>query len=294
MTKTQFFQKFIALVAIIGLLGPSLVSAQSEAVRSAREELVKSAEKLDELNSSETILTPAEAAEQEFRANQTAVSGVLSLTQAEISDLRNGLNDLKNVEAEFALLRITFLQTLNDYDEYLAQVEKDLENALTVDEVRSVAKSFKEWRGSGYDLEVVKMINFRVVFQMKSILKKVDERITKISAEVKRLKTVKIKTIGPESFLNQATSNIKLGRELTARAQEALRDYLPKSEEELAKEKALVATLSEPVTMSADSKPKDEVRKPTIGQIIESASTRAKDAYKNLIDLNQSLKSLLK
>ncbi len=292
--KTKPFQKTVILFVALGLISPLLVGAQSEAVRSAREELVKSSEKLDELSASENVLTPEEATEQEFRTSQAAVAGAISLTRAEISDLRDGLSDLKNVEADFALLRIAFLQTLNDYDDYLTKVEQDLESTLTLDEVRSIAKTFKGWRAGSYDQEIIKMINFRVVFQMKSILKKVDERISKISGEIKRLKTVKMKTAGPESFFNQATANIKLGRELTSRAQEALRAYLPKTQEELAAETIAAAALAEPTTLTLEVKPKDEVRKPTVGQIIESASTRVKDAYKNLIDLNQSLKPLLK
>ncbi len=291
------YKKRVILIAItIILTTPLLTSAQSDSVKSARSEVVKSAEKLEVIDKSGEVLTKKEAATQEFLATKEALSTVVDLSLAEVKDIEKSLDELKKgLEDTYALKRIVFLEELNNYEDYLGETASDIKDSIDKSEIQVIAKSFKIWRTEAYEPEIKKMIQFTIVFQTKNTIKKADERISKITTDIKKIKTLRLKPGIIESFLLQASGHIKIAKELEREAQDLLNNLLNPPEVLDVSENTTISPQNTEIANpenSINTEPQETAK--TIETLIESATAKVKEAYQALIDLNKAIKGTLK
>lgn len=272
----RFKNLIIFTLLTAGLFLNKDVGAQSEAIKSARQEVVES---LDELNGAkEEILSPAEKEKRELALKKSALQKILTLSILETENIKEKLFSLKDkdIKAEFLVFREQLIENLDSALERFRETEDSLENDLELSEVEMIAGDLSDWRDASYAPESKKAIDFITVFQNKSILKTADQRFGKISAELKKIKSGK-QTRQPA--LNQAAQNLKEARELQDRAMSLLATYLPKTEGEATLERE---TAAEAVDLNAET----DTPAQTIRHLVSKSLSKTKEAYKHFLDLN--------
>jgi len=258
-------KKYLSVFLIIAGLLSQEAAAQSEAVRSAREEVIATVDKLAEIQ--EQDLTPEAKEREEIALKKTALQKIINLSAAETLDLKDKLASLTGVETQLISLQDQLLTKLEDYLAYFDDTNRALEIISRREEIQNLAGDFKDWREVSYNQELKKAIDFILVFQNKSLLKTAQERLIKFASEVRKTKLVR------ESYqplLNEAARNLREAREANNRALSLLGDYLEKS-------------LAGEVLTKLNSIP--QTREPSLRELVETSLTKIKAAYKSLIDL---------
>lgn len=144
-------------------------SAQSDAVKSA----------LNELEAPDHELTPLEQ-----------FLGVLDVLEAQVTDLEQGLNALKGLDSDALDQRAEYLSFLSEVGSYLIALRLDAE-VESVD-IKFLAEDLKLWKEEVFDPEVQEILNFSLVFQARSVLKTAESRYLKIRSDVEKLMDLKI------------------------------------------------------------------------------------------------------
>lgn len=287
----------ILLAFFISALPASQVNAQSETVKSAREEVQASADKLTAVQ--EENLTAEEKAEKETALKKEALGKIIALTVLEAEELKNKIESLTDIEAEFLILRDDFLNKLAVFPEYLDDFTAAHEASFDLVPLEKLAGDFQAWRAASYDPEVKKMVDFIIVFQSKNLLRVADQRFTKISVELKKIKLPFGKTRSDIWLnLNQAALNLSEARIANAQAMVLLLEYLPKTEPA---DKTEVKTetkeeISDKISLltSDDPSPANEPveDKPTVRDAVQKSILGLRFAYENFIALAELFKKL--
>jgi len=246
-----------AFLIIAGLLSYEAADAQSEAIRSARQEVIATVDKLVEIQGQN--LAPEAKEREEIALKKTTLQKIINLSVIETLDLKNKLASLAGVEAELIVLEDQLLTKLEDYLAYFDGVREVLEVTSTREQVQKLAGDFKDWREVSYNQELKKVVDFILVFQNKTLLKTAQERLTKFVSEIRKTKLSRGAT---QPLLNEAALNLREAREANNRALNLL---APSS--------------SAPQTQSA-----------SLRDSVETSLTKIKAAYKNLIDLADLVK----
>ncbi len=167
-------------VAAVNLLVATPVLAWDLAPRaSAQSDAVKSA--LDELESPDHELSPLEQ-----------FLGVLDVLDAQIVDLENSLVALRGLSSDQVSQRGEYLLFLEESASYLTALRLDTD-AEEVD-VKFLADDLKTWKEEIFDPEVQEILNFSLILQARSILRTAELRYLKIRSDVERLSDLKILT----------------------------------------------------------------------------------------------------
>ncbi len=284
----KLFGFFVSLALI---LLPLASYGQPEAIKSAREAVIETLDKLAAVREQE--LNPRDKERREFELKKLALNKIADLSLLETEDLETKLEALSEIPAEFLILKDSFLIALANFLEVLSGFKKQLLISNDLATVQNLAGEFKNWREAIYNPEVKKIAALMSVFQNKKLLKVADARFELIAGEIRRLKPAP-KSI-PENWLallNQAALKLKSARELNAEAINQLLNYLPVIEEtpvDIAED----TPMREPKELKPETEkpePSAPEAEPTIGELTGQSIAQIREAYQNFIRLNNFIK----
>lgn len=264
----------LAIAALLAFQGTAY--AQPEAVKAAREAVVESIERLEEIRSLPSV-NQDERDEIELELRRDALKKIIAFTVLETAELKTKMERLKDVEAPFIILEDPYLETLERFLDDLKTNQGALDQALTSDEVRKIAGAFAEWRASNYNPAMRRMTAFALAFQNRTLLKVADQRFIKVASDLKKSK------IGQEiwqGLLGGAALRLREAREHNNQAINALSQFLP-TEQNLS-----------PSMQEADSPPEEPREEPetAVKYLVEKSLGSMRGAYKNFLELNELLK----
>ena len=277
--------KHFSIAVFIFALGVFLAGtpalAQPEEIKSAREDLILSAEKLSQTKDAE--LTPEKKAERDFELKRAALGKIISFSILETQDIKRRLLIVAEVEAELSVLRDYFLAELEDYLDHLGVAENILKISVDLNAVQKLAADLDGWRESIYNPELKKMMDFVLAFQNKTLLKIADQRFIKMAAEFKKAKTGKLSQTLVLNLLGEAALSLRAARETSNETAKLLLRYLPESQDG---ESADAPSGQEEILPPEPA----ENEKPGIRDLIAHSLSKIRDAYKNFIELNDLAK----
>ena len=161
---------------------PFFVSAQSEKLQSALEQVQESAGLIDETS--------------DLASRKTALQNIFDLTKAEISDLLS-----KNLSASDSLLISRYTARMNLLEQQLAS------SHLTLDGLKTMASDFADWRKQIYEPETKQMLNNLLLAQAEQVFETAQNRLNKITADIGRLTL--ITTPADTKILNRSLTAAK-------------------------------------------------------------------------------------
>ena len=135
-------------------------------------------------------LTEQEKEQKEIQARAEALNKVLSLTLLEDEDLKNKLNNLKDLNAENEKTRDALLGLLEENKNVYGTIRDRLVDDITPSEVKELAKDFKDWHTLVYIPKTENIVAFTLVFQEKTILNLTGNRLEKIKLDLEKLEKI--------------------------------------------------------------------------------------------------------
>lgn len=189
-------------------------NAQSEDLKTAKEAVQQSYDKLVEVQGEQT-LTKEEQAKQELEALIAALKEVVQFTITETESLIQHLSAIKGLSVETAKLQLDYLKELDEFliyqQEFLIKITPQEEvGALTLVEIKQLALDFKNWRETVYDPEIKKIVSFIMVFKGSELLSIATSRFNKIALDLRLFqnsKLIKVDLLMP--VLQQAGDYLK-------------------------------------------------------------------------------------
>ena len=276
------------IAGVFVLLGASAAApayAQPEPIKTAREAVIESIGKLEDLKKNEAI-EPVERLKQETELKREALGFIIDLSILETKNIEDKLSAIE-VNLAFEDLRGEFIEATEGYAEYFGAMRSLLKRTDDLDGIQKIAGQLKDWRALTYDPGIAKAIDLILVFQNRDALGVADQRFEKLSAELKRRATKIRQSWQP--LLLRASNDLEKAYELNDAAIELLNGYLPKEQPEEGLEaptEAIGETISVPTTAVAD----DALPAATIRQLVEQSIGKIKEAYGKFISLNDFLK----
>ncbi len=122
----------------------------------------------------------------DLNARKQILNDVLTESNGEIKDLETKLNSL-NLNNNWNDIRQNFLNNLSDYQDYYQKKSDEIANATTVDEIKSIAKSLKNWRENIYSPKLEEITNLFLLSGNSSLLNITQNRIDKISDDINKI-----------------------------------------------------------------------------------------------------------
>lgn len=179
------------LVALAMSAAPvARVHAQSQGVQKAFESVKES---LDSLVTAKDDRQP-----MELSLRIETLRKVLDLSLAEAKDTRVKLLELENLKGNEAVWRDISADTMKDALDYFQSQKQyldDNEKTLAIDEVKGVAKDFKDWRDKNYLPTFSAVRDYFLVNQQDKTIETARKRWQKIDADVQKLEKAKVKGI---------------------------------------------------------------------------------------------------
>ncbi|MEK7554604.1 MAG: hypothetical protein AAB518_01295 [Patescibacteria group bacterium] len=265
------------IAGFIAVFGISLVStahAQPEPIKTAREAVIESIEKLDALKRDETI-DPIERMKRETELKREALTNIIELSTLETENIREKLEDIE-VTLAFEDFRIELVQATNGYVKYFDAAQNLLKGTESLDGIQTIAGQLKDWRILTYDPGIAKAVDLVLVFQNREALDIADQRFEKLSIELRR-RAVRIRQSW-QPLLLRASGDLDEAHRLNEAAIELLNEYLPKDEAAATEENTLAEVESEVVSDH------------TVRKFVEGSITKVKEAYGKFISLSDFLK----
>ena len=171
---------FLCLIAG-GLFFNALNVYAQEELKSALKDVAGKINKLAEVKK-DADLTEQEKEQKEIQARAEALNKVLSLTLLEDEDLKNKLNNLKDLNAENEKTRDALLGLLEENKNVYGTIRDRLVDDITPSEVKELAKDFKDWHTLVYIPKTENIVAFTLVFQEKTILNLILSRLFFLSS----------------------------------------------------------------------------------------------------------------
>ncbi len=270
-----FFNRavLIAFAFAIFVVPYNSVHAQSDEVKSARDKVTESADKLTKLKAE------AVAPLDELSVKKTALKGVLDLSLAEAKNLYDQVSMFEEHESELVILQQELLDNLQSFTAHLVAEKTRFEGVTDIDGIKLFAQTLNNWRTNVYNPEVTKAIEFRLVMRTQEVLKTTDERFIRLSQLVKRTKSIQGKTGEGETLLNQAARNIKDARIAYGEARQALIGYVPVVESNA------IGLIVPSISKGEIAKPIALPEKRRISDLVGDAFMSLKGAYDSFLKL---------
>jgi hypothetical protein len=270
--------KFIAILIIFIISAPSLrvyIHAQ-ENLKSALKEAMQKIEMIGEIKEKEN-LSVKEKIEMEIQTRKEALLKIFEFTLLEDENLKNKLTGIKNLNQIQEQIREVLLNALKENENAHQEMQKRLENAKTLDEVKQLATDFKNWRALVHNPKMEKIIAFTLIFQEKNVLKISQDRLEKIKIDLEKLEKMKIlKKEEISGYLAEAVANLEKAVALNRQAEDTL--FLI-----LAKEVTLIAPTEE--IQNEENK-----ETPSVKSLVEESLKYVKETYGSFIKISKLVK----
>lgn len=170
--------------------------AQSDALKSAYDEVVETAGKV---------------------SPKVSLQKVIEFLSAQVQDAKNSLALLRGLNEDQGRQRQALVRFLNEAELYLNNI--DLENT----EVKIAVEELKDWREQAFNPQLKKVSEFLLVFQARGVLNTAETRALKIRADLERLSDLKIiKKDKPQNLLNEANLLLVSAEDLWGKAEKML------------------------------------------------------------------------
>lgn len=187
----KYVSAFTLLVVIAASATPALrVHAQSQGVQKAFESVKES---LDNLVTAKDDRQP-----MELTLRIETLKKVLNLSLTEAKDTRIKLIELENLKGNEEAWRDIAVDTMKDAADYFSSQEQyinDNEKIFTVDDVKSAAKDFKDWRDKNYLPAFSAIRDYFLINQQDKTIETARKRWQKINADVQRLEKARVRGI---------------------------------------------------------------------------------------------------
>src|SRR3989344_4676980 len=208
---------FLCLIAG-GLFFNALNVYAQEELKSALKDVAGKINKLAEVKK-DADLTEQEKEQKEIQARAEALNKVLSLTLLEDEDLKNKLNNLKDLNAENEKTRDALLGLLEENKNVYGTIRDRLVDDITPSEVKELAKDFKDWHTLVYIPKTENIVAFTLVFQEKTILNLTGNRLEKIKLDLEKLENANlIKNEDTQVLFAEAVARLKKAESLNEEA----------------------------------------------------------------------------
>ena len=164
-----------------------------------------------DISISKTALAKGEKTEEslDLETRKKILTKIIDTAQSEINGLKEKLNSF-DVNEDWQKIRDEFLNNLSNLQSYYQTLEEKFSGEITIEDIKIMAKELKDRREKNYTSELKKITNMILIFETEDILKIVNGRMNKISADVKKLaKQNLIKTDVLKIYLSQAEKHLK-------------------------------------------------------------------------------------
>lgn len=222
----------------------------------------------------------------DLETRKKILNKVFETTQSEINGLEKKLNDL-NLSDNLEKINESFLNDLSGFKSYNKSLsEKANSDEISLEEIKSMAKEIKDWRETTYTPKLKEITNMTFIFDEENLLKIAQERIEKISGDIKKLSrqnyinTEKLKTLlsKAEKALQAAKDNQNEAKNLFLKSFESL----VKTEKNASstEQQEIISTMS--IIAEQPKEAVSEVEEETPAEIQESVRNSLKDSLKNI------------
>lgn len=190
--------------------------AQSDELKSAINNVSQSVSQLDET----------------AQARQIALNKIFDLTLAEIKELAAKeilIQAVGDSAADMAKLAKFHLQILKNHEAYINLLKRQAGNdSASLETLQIMAANFKDWRSETYEPETKEIFDFLLLLQARSVLATADNRLTLITADLKKLGLKTSKTdaqtlaqllVGAQKNLTGARASQEIGESELLKAQ---------------------------------------------------------------------------
>ncbi len=219
--------------------------------------------------------------EEEIVYRKKVIMNAIDLSFKEIANLKEKLKALPLEEkSDPFVIRARMSEFLVSAETYYKEAEKTLDGSkLSIENVKDLAKSIKEYRDGSYDPEVSKMLDFIIVFQTERLIRNASDRWEKIDSDIKKLD--KANLIDASEFskmMADAMTSISNAKNSAAKAKSLI------IESEKPKEVMLLrAEVLEKTELSLTSR-----------ELCESSLTNLKSSYDSFVKISSGVKKSLK
>lgn len=289
---------FVLLPAIIalGLAFPFPRINAQENLKSTLKEVEEKVGEISDIENNES-LAGEERIQKETEARKEALAKIFDLTLLEDQDLKNKLNDLKNLTENQEKMRSALLVIFTENENAYAEMRKRLAEAKTLEEIKQLAADFKIWRSAVYNPKVDKIISFILIFRQKNVLQIAKSRLSKIQADLIKLESAKL--LSPEDtkeLLESASENIQIAEDLRLKAEELVEKAINQDlspEIALKNEAAATTTSKSEIASKKSDQAEQATEELTPKKLIEESLGNVKSAYKHFISISDTVKKKL-
>ncbi len=289
----------ILLVAVViaGLVLP-LLNLRAEEIKTQKTETLKEVNGLvsDLINLKDNNdLSAEEKALGETRIRKEALKKIFDLFLLEISDLQNKLNELDLQDQQLVDIRTRTLALLQGYTEHSQELTQQLDNNLTLEGLKGLARDFKIWRETYYNPQIQILVDFLLVFGEKSALKTANTRLDKIIADLKKLENTKlIRNSDYTPNLAKAMDTLTNAYVFNQRAEKMILEKIIRNQ--------LLSTTTSPTVLfamspatstNATSSSKVLTNADEIKSLIERSIQEIKNTYTQFLEISKTIKKKL-
>lgn len=225
-----------------------------------------------------------DAPEMDIESRKQLLINVLESSQVEVNALKERLVNLKLEGEEWQKIRENLLNTLSEFNDYYQDAKDSINStssAITLEEVKDLAKDLKEWRESTYTPELDKIINMVLIFESENFLKITQSRFDKVSADIKKLDKQKmIRTDSLKNYLSQIDKHLKNVRILNDGVKNLFLKSMAPVEEEIIDENEI---------NTEETGPKENMQD-TIKKMVIDSLKELKTAYEIFFAMNDKIK----
>ncbi|MBI1839146.1 MAG: hypothetical protein HYR95_02545 [Candidatus Colwellbacteria bacterium] len=168
-------------------------------------------------------LSDKEKAAKEIEVKTKILEGVLSLSLDEVKNLNGKLKDLPEFpkDSQEKKMQEGFMKSLEVHAAYYNEELNKLALLQTLAELRNMAEEVKKYRETVYNSDVQKIVEFALVFYSENVLGVSNNRLDKISGDIKKLSGMGYIRAGAfDSQMAKAKDLLELAAKLQKQAKE--------------------------------------------------------------------------
>jgi hypothetical protein len=265
-------QSFISGALIAALFSPLGTAFAKEHLSTNLKEVLGKVTEISTIASDET-LTDTEKQQKELAARKEALVKIFELTLLEDQDLKTRLSNLQELKPEYEEMRELLLNVFTENENAYRVMNKRLNEAKQIEDVKQLATDFKNWRNAVYNPKVDQILSFVLVFQQEKTLRIARDRFQKIQSDLDKLTAAKrIKKEDVADLLQKSLLHLSLAEEFHARAQRT------------------VITAIRQELIAADEQTKEiltEEKQPSAKELIAKSIEQIKLTYKDFISIGK-------
>jgi len=289
MNITHYKIKIIFIFALLVIfVTPSIASASILPILSTlRQNLNESVNRLIEAREGDDVSILSE--QNNLTHRKKIISDVLALSVQEIMSVREKLN-VAHIDKESQLwtIREIILQWLDSEEKYFKEIEERLNDDLSLDETKALAREIQDHRNENFDANLTNALDFILVLRTLRLTDIAENRWNRINTNLQRIERaglIRVSTFAPQ--MSEAKERIDKARSLTEKSLTLIKSvYLPVLEE--GPTLLIAETSDDNITIKA------EQESPSIRELSETAINNLKLGYDEFMQISIAARRLLR